>query len=140
VPASLSLSRALHGELVARVRAALPREAVGLLGGRPDGVATLVVPLANLVTGDRGFLADPYDQFRALRRLEREGLALLAIYHSHPGGSLQPSPVDVRYAARWSCAHLVVAVGRTDLPDGACRAFAVEAGRSVRTVEVAVEG
>ncbi len=119
----LVLSGPLHAEIVRHARESLPREAVGLIGGTAAGGAKTVVPLANIAPGNGFFLADPYEQYRAFRRLESQGLVLLAIYHSHPGGCVDPSPLDLRFAERWDCAHLVVAVETSGLPDGTCRAF-----------------
>ena len=106
----LTLSADLAGQVLRHVREALPGEAVGLLGGSPEGRVRLVLPLPNVAPGTRAFLADPFAQFSALRRLQSESLQLLAIYHSHPDGGVDPSEEDLVYARRWCCAHLIVAV------------------------------
>ncbi len=105
------LSVEMRRRLVDHVRLSLPREAVGLLAGRASGEVELVLPLSNIADGDRAFLADPFAQFSALRRIEAAGLELLAIYHSHPGGGVDPSSLDLEYARAWPCAHLIVALG-----------------------------
>jgi proteasome lid subunit RPN8/RPN11 len=138
VTISLTLSDRLYGEILSHARDSLPREAVGLIGGTPDGVARAVISLSNLASGSLAFLADPYDQFLALRWLRSERLHLLSIYHSHPGGGVEPSPLDIEFAAKWSCAHLVVAVGRGGAPDGTCRAFLAATDGSVRGVPVCI--
>lgn len=119
----LTLSSHLHQRITLHARRAMPREAAGLVIGTADGIACETVPLTNLVPGTSGFVADPYEQFCALRRIATNGLSLLAIYHSHPGGALTPSVLDVEYGRRWSCSQLVVAVARPDIPDGTCQAF-----------------
>ena len=100
----------IQGALAAHAEAALPHEAVGLIGGQ-KGRALLVLPLPNLA-GPHAFLADPYAQYLALCRLREAGLELLATYHSHPGGGVLPSPADIEFARLWPCRHVIVVLAR----------------------------
>src|SRR5918912_1567933 len=75
----LTLPKALLLEIVRRARESLPQEAVGLVAGGAQGMARTILPLANLASDSRSFLADPYDQFLALRSIEAQQLTLLAI-------------------------------------------------------------
>jgi proteasome lid subunit RPN8/RPN11 len=122
--------------MVEHARAALPCEAVGLLGGSRAGRVELVLPVANI--GASGtFLADPREQFLAEQELARAGAGLVAVYHSHPGGGTDPSPLDLAFARQRSCAHVVLAIdppGRTGEELGA---FAVRDSEAVE-VEVRV--
>lgn len=104
------LSPEVLAQVLAHCAELSPREAVGLLGGRAGGTVDVALPLVNIASSDRAFIADPYSQFRAFRRLESDGHDLLAIYHSHPGGGVHPSDEDLAYAERWPCAHLIVAM------------------------------
>ena len=89
-------------------RAALPDEAVGLLAGA-KGKITAVIPLPNIApTGQ--FHADPHAQYQAERQLQRDGTQLLAIYHSHPAGGTQLSPLDIKFATARRCLHMVIAL------------------------------
>lgn len=132
---AIELPARLRQLLMAHARGALPEEAVGLLGGHGCRVS-VVQPLPNL--GPRWtFLADPYAQYRAERALARAGAAILGIYHSHPGGGAQLSPLDLAVARYRSCVHVVVALdadpgGREEL-----RAYTVANGR-VSDVELVV--
>jgi proteasome lid subunit RPN8/RPN11 len=106
----LILSGHLRDQILSHARKSQPNEAVGLLGGNSDGRVTLALPLPNIAVENKRFVADPFEQFSALRRLKSEDLQLLAIYHSHPDGGVDPSEEDLEYAKRWSsCAHLIVA-------------------------------
>jgi len=69
----------------------------------------MVLPLPN-IAGSGAFLADPYAQYLALKRLRTGRRHLLAIYHSHPGGGAEPSESDVLWGSAWPCAHLIVAL------------------------------
>lgn len=111
---SLVVSPEISRILAVEAEAALPNEAVGLLGGRHNH-ATLVLPLPNLA-GPRAFFADPYAQYLALQRLKEEGLDLVATYHSHPGGGILPSSTDFEFARLWNCPQLIIALARPNLP------------------------
>ena len=106
----LILSSEAHARVVAHVRAAFPHEAVGMLGGDPAGRVVEVFPLPNL-SGPGGFLADPRAQYEAERELQRRRMPLLAVYHSHPGGTPTLSPIDRQLARHVSASQLVIAVG-----------------------------
>ncbi len=135
---ALKLSLDLYGSLIKHAHAALPMEAVGLLGGHPDGSATLAIPLLNLAV-PRAFLADPLAQFKAERQLKQSGLHLLAIYHSHPGGGSQLSPEDIVFAQRWPCPQIVIALERPYQSGEEIRAYQV-LRHDVTEVEIHIEG
>ena len=85
-----------------------------------------MLPLANIAEDDRSFIADPFEQFCALRRLKAENLELLAIYHSHPGGGVDPSREDLAYATQWPCIHLIIAASTLTTSDARFRGFRYE--------------
>jgi proteasome lid subunit RPN8/RPN11 len=92
-----------------------PREAVGMLAGDPSYMATLALPLVNLA-GPGAFLADPYSQYLAEKRISAEGLKLLAIYHSHPGGGAELSAADREFAGLRDIINIVIAPAHGDCP------------------------
>lgn len=100
---TLILPPALVSALWAHAGREAPRECVGALGGRvAEGAAEALAlyPLANVSPDpERTYLADPGHLLRALRAMEAGGLALVALYHSHPRGPAQPSVTDRRLAA-----------------------------------------
>ncbi|WP_038047903.1 Mov34/MPN/PAD-1 family protein [Thermus caliditerrae] len=99
-----------------------PKEGVGLWAGRRE--VERVIPLPNAHPEPlTGYLAEPLALLKALKALEREGLALLAIYHSHPRGPAFPSPTDIR-EARWRVPYVIFGT------DG-FRAFLLPEGREV---------
>jgi proteasome lid subunit RPN8/RPN11 len=125
----------LWQQLVEHARAALPDEAVGLLAGA-DGHITTVIPLPNIAPSGQ-FLADPHAQYQAERQLQREGTRLLAIYHSHPAGGTELSPLDLKFAKERRCLQIVIALDPSR-PGRETRA-AYEIGTdTVRTVAVEI--
>jgi len=106
---ALTVPVALRARIVESALRALPGEAVGLLGGDPDGRVRRVLPLPNLLSVG-AFLADPYAQYRAIRSLEGDGLLPLALYHSHPGGGTGLSAADITHARPHDLLQLVLAI------------------------------
>lgn len=103
----LYLPGAVWSAVQTHARDAAPDECVGLLFGNAHRV-TRAVPLANLSpTPRRRFFADPQELLAALTAADAHGDALLAIYHSHPGGAAFPSPTDVA-EARYDAVTLIV--------------------------------
>jgi proteasome lid subunit RPN8/RPN11 len=106
----LLLSEAVYRQMLQHARDLVPDEAGGFLGGNGWHVTELL-PLPN-VAGRYRFLAAPRAQFAAQRRLARLGLALVAVYHSHPGGGPDPSVLDDTFAALWDVPLLLIGVDR----------------------------
>jgi proteasome lid subunit RPN8/RPN11 len=71
----------------------------------------------------RGYLIPPEALLRAMTQLDEEGLALAAVYHSHPRGGSALSTSDLEVA---------LAGGEPMLPGVAQIVVALEAGRAVR--------
>ncbi len=132
------LTSGLYDEIVRHAYAMLPAEAVGLLGGPVPGYASLSIPLSNRA-GEKAFLADPFDQFKAERRLTQLGLQLVAIYHSHPGGGAQLSPLDLMFARKRACLQIVIALDREDVPGEEMRAYRLMKQKALE-VEMRIEG
>jgi proteasome lid subunit RPN8/RPN11 len=133
----LRLTGAVLDEMLRHARAALPQEAVGVLGGA-DGRVTHGFPIPN-VAGPYAFLADPFAQFEAEQRMKALNIRLLAVYHSHPGGGAQLSPLDMAFARRRACLQIVIALGRPHAPPDEVRAYRLVDG-APNEVEVRVEG
>ncbi|MBI5597375.1 MAG: M67 family metallopeptidase [Elusimicrobia bacterium] len=117
----LVLSPALEAAVRAHAARAYPEECCGLLAGPlPDSFGTpeaAVVPVEAAALdnawgeGPRGnrYAFDPRALLAAERDLDRRGLAVLGVYHSHPDAPAWPSPFDLERA--WpSYAYLIVSV------------------------------
>ncbi|PYO44105.1 MAG: hypothetical protein DMD33_04455 [Gemmatimonadetes bacterium] len=99
-----------HGE------ADYPAEACGLIGGSVEEhykMAVQLVPLVNRRTdaARNRYLIDPESFRRAQERLERDGLEVIGVYHSHPDHPPVPSAFDREHA--WpTLSYVIVGVGR----------------------------
>jgi len=121
----LYVPRRLLEETQAHLRREFPKEGVGLWGGRRE--VERVLPLPNAHPNPlSAYLAEPLSLLKALKALEEEGMALLAIYHSHPRGPAFPSPKDLQ-EARWRVPYVIFGT------DG-FRAFLLPEGREVGVV------
>ncbi|MGI5861709.1 MAG: Mov34/MPN/PAD-1 family protein [Myxococcales bacterium] len=75
---------------------AWPSEACGLVFGKSKA-GLRIAPVRNALAAGRalnGYEMDPVELLAELRRAERGGERLIAIYHSHPCGSLTLSAAD----------------------------------------------
>jgi len=99
-----------HGE------ADYPAEVCGLIGGSIEGlqkVAVQLVPLVNQRTDSprNRYLIDPESFRRGEERLERDGLDVIGVYHSHPDHPPVPSAFDREHA--WPrLSYVIVGVER----------------------------
>jgi proteasome lid subunit RPN8/RPN11 len=116
--------------LLARARAARPREACGLLLGSCAGVGTVAVELANVAVGNDRFELDPAGFVRASDAARERGLRVVGVWHSHPAGPPAPSAHDLAGARRgergWS--HLIVSLA----PPTELASYRLSAGSMVR--------
>lgn len=134
------LTAPLAEHLAALARAAAPREACGVLVGRPagetpgpgeDGLWRIVriVPVANVADAPTAhFYLDEAQLVAAWYAAEAEGAAVLGFYHSHPAGPPVPSPADVATATYPDLAMLIIGLQ----PAPALAAWRIGAGEAVR--------
>lgn len=83
--------------MIAQARAELPNECCGLLAGRMDGSIARIecrFPLVNELISPTEYLSEPRSMFEAMRAIDRAGLDIVAVYHSHPTSPPIPSKTD----------------------------------------------
>lgn len=80
----------------------LPNEACGLFAGRfgSDQVAR-VFPMSNVAESSRIYQLAPSEIMSVEEAVERQGLAIIGVMHSHTHTTNYPSPTDVADAARF---------------------------------------
>jgi len=89
-------SQRLRAELLAAASEAAPLEACGLILRR-DGRTWLQSLPNQSPTPKVAFAVDPL----AVLAAENDGCDVVGVWHSHPGGSAQPSAADHDGAAAW---------------------------------------
>ena len=115
-----------HRAILAHVSRWQPEEACGLLAGRGAQVERVYL-VENARHSLTDYRMDPAQQVSAMLAIERAGLELIGIFHSHPAGPPRPSATDVDRAYYPEVVYLIVA------PAGArgwlMRGFRIEAGQ-----------
>jgi proteasome lid subunit RPN8/RPN11 len=118
---SLTISQADLDALRAQAERDYPHETCGLLGGTLEGATkrvTRLVPLANARhdSPENRYLIEPDVFRRAADALERGGLEVLGVYHSHPDHPARPSAFDRDHA--WPrLSYVIVRVDRGGAAD-----------------------
>jgi len=131
----LAIPRAMVEEIFSEARSAAPRECCGLLAGRDEVVGRRFV-VANTEKSPTRYFMEPKEQLNAVREMRKEGLELLAIYHSHPVGPPYPSARDIQLAFYPETVNIIVSVWEGNVGGGeSLRAFRIVRGNAA---EVAV--
>jgi len=105
--APVRMSRAQFEELVAHAREEAPNECCGYLALR-DGSVERVVRAQNRRHSPYGYELDDRSLF-AVNELEDDGYGV-AVYHSHPRSSAEPSQTDVNLAAYPDWLYVIVSL------------------------------
>ena len=115
---TLVLTSVLRNKLESVALAAYPREACGVLVGKPvsSGRVHDVWSLRNRNTSnpESGFAMDPGELVEALSRAQAAGLEQLGFWHSHPDAAAIPSARD-RAAAWPDSLQLIASIGARGL-------------------------
>ncbi|HTU92750.1 MAG TPA: M67 family metallopeptidase [Gemmataceae bacterium] len=110
----LNIPRCVYEGMLWHARAEHPLECCGLLAGvaRADGVGEvrLRYPLLNAAASAVEFESEPRSHFSADRDIRRQGLDVLAIYHSHPTSAPLPSRKDLERSWSADVVNLIVSL------------------------------
>jgi proteasome lid subunit RPN8/RPN11 len=120
----MRISRAQRDELVAHAREEDPNECCGYLRMR-DGRVEEVMRAENVYRAPTRFMLDDRSLFAA-NELDDEGYGV-AIYHSHPRSSAEPSQTDINIAMYPHWVYLIVSLAGEE-PD--VRAWWIVDGRT----------
>ncbi len=119
------LDGVLYKEIVEHGLREFPNEACGLLAGR-DGQAVRFYPMRNADASPVTYRLDPREQLRVFEELEREGLELFGIVHSHTHSEPYPSETDRRQAFYPESLYLILGLADRERP--VLRAFRIVEG------------
>lgn len=86
----------IHDDMIAHAREGFPLEVCGILGGTGDTVSA-IYRMTNTDASNEHFMMDPREQFAVVKDIRAKGLAMLAIYHSHP----ETRPVRPKRISNW---------------------------------------
>lgn len=119
---SLHLPQTLYGAICRHVVSNPSVEVCGLLAG-VGGTVSQVYPVSNVAAAPAvSYYMDPLEQLAALKEIDRLGLNLVGVYHSHPAeGYPTPSATDLRQALGQTMVYLILVPGTGSI--SSCRAF-----------------
>ncbi len=103
----LTITRADYDRVLKHCQDEYPNEACGILAGH-NGIVEKVFPMANAEPSPSFYVMDPQEQFRVMKEMRREGMALVSIYHSHTGSQAYPSATDVSLAYYPEAVYLII--------------------------------
>ncbi len=121
----IKIPHRIISEIISHAREGYPEEVCGILAGTDEGVST-VYRMTNVEHSPVSYFMDPREQFQVMKLMRKEGLKMLAIYHSHPDSQAYPSAKDVSLAFYDDVAYIIVSLA-DDKPE--VRAFEIKEGR-----------
>ncbi len=124
----LKIPKSIHDDIIAHAREGFPLEVCGILGGR-DGVVSAIYRMTNTDASNEHFMMNPKEQFAVVKELRAHGLAMTAIYHSHPESPARPSAEDIRLALTPDVSYAIVSLIEPDNP--VLKSFRISAGTVV---------
>lgn len=98
----VSISRALHAELLALAAAEPTREVCGLLFGTAERIEGIEPCINVSMQSETSFEIDPSALIAAHKRERAGGVKIIGCYHSHPNGVGALSPHDLAQAEQGS--------------------------------------
>jgi len=104
---SLTLTKEQLHNMIDHVNAHAPLEACGLLAGKDSNVEK-VIAVRNQAQSPLRYRMDPVEQLSAFKWINANGLDLIGIFHSHPGGPETVSPTDIAESA-YAVVHVILA-------------------------------
>ncbi|MDP4201183.1 MAG: M67 family metallopeptidase [Bacteroidota bacterium] len=129
----ISIPQYIVKAIIEQAHNELPNEACGLLVGREENVEKRFA-LSNIDHSPEHFSFDPTEQFNVLRNARKEGLQIIANYHSHPSTPARPSQEDIRLAYDPNILYLILSLSE-EWP--VLKAFRIQNGESAE-VEINV--
>jgi proteasome lid subunit RPN8/RPN11 len=136
-PTRISLTSTQLQTMQADVSRRTPEEACGLLSGRRIGESVQVeeiYPMENILHSPERYQLDPEAQVEVFLSVERRGLEVVGIYHSHPKGPPHPSATDLDEAYYPEVVYLIWFY-QPDRWD--CRGFSIQE-RTASSIELMI--
>jgi proteasome lid subunit RPN8/RPN11 len=132
----IEIPKAIHDDMISHAQEGFPLEVCGILGGTGDTVSANY-RMSNTDASNEHFMMDPREQFAVVKELRVMGLALLAIYHSHPETPARPSEEDIKLALTPDVSYLIISLADAAAPD--IKSFKISSGNvQIETIKVIV--
>jgi proteasome lid subunit RPN8/RPN11 len=127
----ISITRDVLDTIISHAKGDLPNEACGYLAGK-DGLITVSYALTNIDHSPEHFTFDQAEQFATIKKARKEGLEIIANYHSHPVTPARPSVEDIRLAFDPDIYYFIISLAASEVD---VKAFRIVSG-NVKKVEL----
>ena len=114
----------IYNEMLIYCKDHLPDEACGILAGLGEQV-TAIHKMTNSDSSPTSYMMDPAEQFIAMKEIRKNGLQIVALFHSHPVSEPKPSQKDRELAFYDDSAYLIVGL-ESGCPD--VKAYMIKEG------------
>lgn len=98
-----------YRRIVGEAKAHAPLECCGYLAGVGKTI-TRAFPMKNVDQSREHYSFDPGEQFAVIKRIRKENLKVLAVYHSHPETPARPSEEDIRLAFDPDVSYVIISL------------------------------
>ena len=112
----IQIPQTIHDDMIAHAREGFPLEVCGILGGTGESVSA-IYRMTNTDASNEHFMMEPREQFAVIKDLRAKGLAMLAVYHSHPETPARPSEEDIRLALTPDVSYVIISLADAAVPD-----------------------
>jgi [CysO sulfur-carrier protein]-S-L-cysteine hydrolase len=122
----IEITAAQREEMIAHAREDAPNECCGLLFGKLNdhgGRADRLLRMENVEHSPLNYRVDGKALFEAFEAMDKIGLDLVGIYHSHTHSPARPSRTDIALAGYPDAHYLIVSLEDPARPD--LRAFTI---------------
>lgn len=111
----IRIPQTIHDDIIAHAREGFPLEVCGILGGTGESISA-IYRMTNTDASNEHFMMDPKEQFAVVKDLRAKGLAMLAIYHSHPETPARPSEEDIKLALTPEVSYVIISLADAAVP------------------------
>jgi proteasome lid subunit RPN8/RPN11 len=112
----IQIPQAIHDDMISHASEGFPLEVCGILGGNGESVSA-IYRMTNTDASNEHFMMEPREQFAVIKDLRAKGLAMLAVYHSHPETPARPSEEDIRLALTPDVSYVIISLADAAVPD-----------------------
>ena len=112
----LQIPKDIHDDMIAHAREGFPLEVCGILAGTGASVSA-IYRMTNTDASNEHFMMEPREQFAVIKDLRAKGVAMLAVYHSHPETPARPSEEDIRLALTPDVSYVIISLADAAAPD-----------------------
>ncbi len=120
----LKITQEAYDNIIAHSRQETPLEACGYLAEK-DCVVCKHLELTNTDQSPEHYSMDPAEQFATVKKCRSLGLAIRAVYHSHPETAARPSAEDIKLAYDPSLSYVIVSLAE---PAPTVKSFIIKRG------------